>query len=87
VQAIGQVFASTRAEDDPLLIGSVKTNIGHSESASGMSAIFKAVFSLERDVIPSTIGVRKLNPKGERASKIMIALLTVSGQSISTEPG
>jgi len=53
----------------------VKTNIGHSESASGMSAIFKAVFSLERDVIPSTIGVRKLNPKGERAGKIMMRKL------------
>ncbi|KAG8158411.1 hypothetical protein KVR01_011533 [Diaporthe batatas] len=61
VEGIGKAFA--REGDSPLMIGAVKTNIGHSEAASGLSAIIKAVLAFEEEMIPPTYGVTKLNPK------------------------
>ncbi|KAI5792026.1 hypothetical protein EDC01DRAFT_630520 [Geopyxis carbonaria] len=63
IKAIGKVFAENRTPEDPLFVGSIKTNIGHSESSSGMSALFKSIFALETGIIPATIGVKTLNPK------------------------
>lgn len=40
----------------------VKTNLGHSEAASGISSIIKAVLALERGVIPPTVDVGTMNP-------------------------
>ncbi|KAI0853704.1 putative polyketide synthase [Daldinia vernicosa] len=62
VAALGNVFASGR-EDEPLLIGSVKPNLGHSEAASAMAQIMKGVLSLEHNEIPATIGIEKFNPE------------------------
>ncbi|CAN8104631.1 unnamed protein product [Discula destructiva] len=50
-------------KDEPLLIGAVKTNIGHSEAASGLSALIKAILTVERGVIPPTRGLTKPNSK------------------------
>ncbi|KAI1080407.1 putative polyketide synthase [Whalleya microplaca] len=50
-------------EENPLWIGAVKTNIGHSEAASGLSALIKAILIVERGVIPPTRGLVKPNPK------------------------
>jgi acyl transferase domain-containing protein/NADPH:quinone reductase-like Zn-dependent oxidoreductase/NAD(P)-dependent dehydrogenase (short-subunit alcohol dehydrogenase family) len=49
-RAIGAVFGSKDRE--PLYVGSVKTNIGHLEGASGLSGIMKAVLALEHKTIP-----------------------------------
>ncbi|KAK7953549.1 polyketide synthase [Apiospora saccharicola] len=46
-----------RPEDGPLTIGAVKANIGHSEAASGLSAIIKAILTVERGIVPATRGV------------------------------
>ncbi|TVY84107.1 Reducing polyketide synthase DEP5 [Lachnellula suecica] len=46
---------------DPI-VGSVKTNLGHSEAVSGISSIIKVVLALEKGFIPPTIGIRNLNP-------------------------
>jgi hypothetical protein len=40
----------------------VKTQIGHSEAASGIAAIIKATLIVETGLIPPTIGVENLNP-------------------------
>ncbi|RDW91779.1 polyketide synthase-nonribosomal peptide synthetase [Coleophoma crateriformis] len=62
VEAVSRVF-KRRTVDSPLLIGSVKTNLGHSEAASGFSSMFKVALALEKGSIPATIGVRNVNPK------------------------
>ncbi len=51
-----------KPEDDALWIGAVKTNIGHSEAASGLSALIKAIMIVERGVIPATRGVTRPSP-------------------------
>ncbi|EMR63202.1 putative polyketide protein [Eutypa lata UCREL1] len=61
VKAIHEALAATRPKDTPVLIGSVKPNIGHSEAASSMGTLIKAVMALETGIIPPTAGVEKLN--------------------------
>ena len=64
VNAVSLAMNENRtAEDGPLLIGAVKTNIGHSGAASGLSALIKAVLIVESGIIPPTRGVTKLNPQ------------------------
>lgn len=43
----------------------IKPNIGHSEAASSIGTIIKAVLALENGIIPPTTGVTKLNPQSE----------------------
>ncbi|KAI1130710.1 polyketide synthase-like protein [Nemania abortiva] len=47
----------------PLMIGSVKTNFGHSEATSGLTSIIKVLLSFSKGIIPPTYGVNRLNPK------------------------
>ncbi|KAK3994454.1 hypothetical protein QBC44DRAFT_286263 [Cladorrhinum sp. PSN332] len=61
--AIGNVFGSLRDSEDPLLVGSVKTNLGHGEAASAIPSLIKVILSLENSSIPATIGIKKFNPK------------------------
>ncbi|KAK7745564.1 Type I Iterative PKS [Cytospora paraplurivora] len=65
VEALSRVFRdhSRRPDTSPLLIGAVKSNIGHSEAASGISSIIKTTLSLERGKIPPTHGLKNINPK------------------------
>ena len=43
----------------------VKTNLGHSEPASGIAGIMKVVLALERGIVPAVVGFNELNPNGE----------------------
>ncbi|MCY4575202.1 MAG: beta-ketoacyl synthase N-terminal-like domain-containing protein, partial [Chloroflexi bacterium] len=52
LQAAASAYGKNRPTDKPLLIGSVKTNFGHLETASGMAAIIKVILSMRRGVIP-----------------------------------
>ena len=51
--AVGHSLGQSRS--DPLPIGSVKTNIGHLEPASGMAGLLKAALALDRGVVPPTL--------------------------------
>ncbi|KAI1175676.1 hypothetical protein F4777DRAFT_598427 [Nemania sp. FL0916] len=62
VSAIGKLFGDAKTAEHPLLIGSIKSNMGHSEPSSGMAGVMKAVLAIERGVIPPTIGIQTLNP-------------------------
>ena len=62
-QATGNAYAKGREADRPLLIGSVKTNIGHLESAAGVAGIVKTVLALNHRVIPKHLNYRTPNPE------------------------
>lgn len=57
--AISDVFCDGRKS--PLLIGSVKSNVGHAEPVSGLVSIAKVIYALETGVIPATINFKTLN--------------------------
>ncbi|KAH8165552.1 hypothetical protein CIB48_g2685 [Xylaria polymorpha] len=62
VSAVGKLFADAKTISQPLLIGSIKSNMGHSEPSSGMAGVMKAVLAIEKGVIPPTIGIETINP-------------------------
>ncbi|KAI1122100.1 hypothetical protein F5Y10DRAFT_287542 [Nemania abortiva] len=63
VNGIGSVFSPSRSPDKPLIIGSIKSNLGHSEPAAGISGVIKAVLCLEKGLIPGTPTFINPNPK------------------------
>lgn len=60
-RAIGSVFAPGR--EHPLYVGSIKTNIGHLEGASGLAGVIKTVMSLEAGTILPNMHFNIPNPK------------------------
>ncbi|KAH7309684.1 fatty acid synthase [Stachybotrys elegans] len=63
VNAVSMAMNRQRSpSEEPLMIGAVKTNVGHSGAASGISALIKAVLSVKRGIIPPTRGVVNPSP-------------------------
>ncbi|MDE2845936.1 MAG: SDR family NAD(P)-dependent oxidoreductase, partial [Gemmatimonadota bacterium] len=62
VQAAAAVYGRGRAPDRPLLVGSVKTNIGHLESAAGLAGLIKVVMAIRHRRIPKQLHFEKPNP-------------------------
>ncbi|KAK6502749.1 hypothetical protein TWF481_007796 [Arthrobotrys musiformis] len=83
VDAVSRVF--NRPGRMPLRIGSVKTNVGHSEAASAIASVIKVTMAMENNFIPPTIGVSRINPKIQPA-RIGVEIVT-KGQAWSTPGG
>ena len=62
INATAAVYGKGRAADNPILVGSVKTNIGHLEPTAGIAGLVKTVLSMKRGVIPKHLHFENPNP-------------------------
>ncbi len=63
--AVGAVYGTNRDPDNPLLIGTVKSNIGHLEAAAGAAGLMKALMAMKQGVIPKHLHFTNPNPQIE----------------------
>ncbi|MBH8553203.1 SDR family NAD(P)-dependent oxidoreductase [Nostocaceae cyanobacterium CENA357] len=79
VRALGSVLCQGRSPEQPLLIGSVKTQLGHLESAAGVASLMKVVLALQHAEIPPHLHLQQPSPHIPW-DKLSVAVPTVPTQ-------
>lgn len=62
IEALTQAFRQTTGKRGFCRVGSVKSNIGHLDTAAGVTSLIKAVLTVKHGQIPPTLGFEKANP-------------------------
>ncbi|KTD07265.1 amino acid adenylation domain-containing protein [Legionella jamestowniensis] len=76
--ALHNVYQKYTQQEGNCMIGSVKTNIGHTDSAAGVFGLMKTVLALKNKILPATLNFETLNPEIASFNK----LFTVSNQTM-----
>ncbi|HET6737079.1 type I polyketide synthase, partial [Mycobacterium sp.] len=83
LEALSQVF-SERNGSAPLVLGSVKTNLGHLESAAGIAGFIKTVLSVRNGHIPKHLHFERLTPHAsDHAARFTIASQPMSWPTVA----
>jgi phthiocerol/phenolphthiocerol synthesis type-I polyketide synthase D len=62
MEALRSVFGREGSREEPLVVGSVKTNIGHLEAAAGIAGLIKVLLALQNEAIPAHLHFTRPNP-------------------------
>ncbi len=62
LDALKAVLTDGRPVERPLIVGSAKTNVGHTEAAAGMVSLIRTVLILQRHLVPAHLHLKELNP-------------------------
>lgn len=74
LEALSDVLDGRRTPDAPLFVGSVKSNVGHTEASAGITGLTKAVLIAEHGFLPATLHVTE--PEAVRTKTPLLALAT-----------
>ncbi|KAI0599931.1 hypothetical protein F4775DRAFT_591035 [Biscogniauxia sp. FL1348] len=77
IESIFKVFCEGKSRESPLVVGSVKSNIGHLEAASGIASLIKSILVLKKGFIPPNLDFVTPKPSlnlGERNIKVPLEL-------------
>ena len=65
LNSLHSVFCKGKTREKPLLLGSIKTNMGHTEAAAGLCGMAKVIGAIQTGTIPKTLFFNKPKPEEE----------------------
>ena len=79
VKAISDSLCANRSKENPIYVGSLKTNIGHLEGCAGIAGLIKGVLAVENGLIPKHLNFETPNPDIDfEASRVKVPTENVS---------
>ncbi|KAL8701717.1 MAG: hypothetical protein Q9224_000379, partial [Gallowayella concinna] len=87
-RTLAGIFGNSHEHDNPVIVSSIKGNIGHCEAASGAAGLAKLLLMLQKEAVPMQAGLTNLNPRlhGFGEGRLVIPRETRPWKNKSTGP-